>query len=119
LTLCVILYDFVAPRKAALFYHVYGEIALELLLIVLWITSFAGMASYVSQISPLVNILTDFTSSSDGLPSDNPVAANTKRSEDSCVAIVILGALMLYVIHLLYFLSSLHNVHSIPPLITV
>jgi hypothetical protein len=121
LTLCVVFYDLVAPRKAVLFYHVNGETVLELLLIALWLTSFAGMASYVSQISPLVNTLTDYTSGqqSDSQDPDTVAAANSKSSEDSCVAIVILGAVMLYVIHLLYFLSSLRNIHSIPPLITV
>jgi hypothetical protein len=85
------------------------------------------MASYVSQIAPLASLLTDYVSGqqSDSQGSqgsqdpDIQVAASTNRSGESCVAIVILGAVMLYVIRLLYFLSSLRNIHSIPPLITV
>jgi hypothetical protein len=120
LTLCAILYDVVAPRKAVIFYHVYGEIALELLLIILWVTSFAGMASYVSQISPLVSVLTDYVNGFAGNPDYlMPQNAATAASKSSCVAIVVLGAVMLYVIHLLYFLSSSRNVHSTPPLTTV
>ena len=97
MTLFVICYDLVAPKKAELFYHVYGEIVLELFLIIFWVTSFAGMASYVSQVSPLNDILrTDTSAEINGLTS------KSKASEICCKVIAILGALILYVTHLSY-----------------
>jgi hypothetical protein len=103
LTLVIICYDLVAPRKALLFYYVYGEIVLELFLIVFWISSFAGMASYVQQMSLLIGFMTAYASGQ--LPDESQgqsiidEAANSKRSYNYCIAISVLGALVLYVIH--------------------
>jgi len=100
LTLFIIVYDLVAPRKAMLFYHIYGEIVLELFLIVFWMVSFAGMASYVEEISGIVRAITDFLASGRNLytysqeQSFRDMAKNSQASEDCCTAIAILGAVI-------------------------
>jgi hypothetical protein len=47
LTIFAFFYDAVVSEKALIFYHLRAEIVLDLFLIGFWITSFAGMASYV------------------------------------------------------------------------
>ena len=116
MTLCVILYDWVAPRKAVPFYNQHAEIVLELILIVLWGASFAGMASYVSQMSVLVGLVTGESE----LLGSPALSTKTKTSENCCIVIAILGAVMLYVIHLLLFLSNSRNIrrnHLLTPCI--
>ncbi|KAI9854446.1 MAG: hypothetical protein M1813_001240 [Trichoglossum hirsutum] len=87
LTLFVIIYDLTFPAHATIFYHVYGEIALELFLVILWVASFAGIGSYVSQTRILTHLLV-----SDSM--DKGVAKNTKRSEIECGVIAISGAIV-------------------------
>jgi hypothetical protein len=84
-----------------LFYHIYGEIVLELFLIVFWMVSFAGMASYVEEISGIVSVITDFLASGTNLytysqeQSFRDMAKSSQASEDCCTAIAILGAVIL------------------------
>jgi hypothetical protein len=119
LTLIVIYYDLVAPQKALLFYHVYGEIVLELFLSIFWITSFAGMASYVQQMALLVGFMTSYASnqSPDDSQGQNIVeeAANSQRSYNLCIAIAVLGAVLLYVIHSIFPLQARRYIRSISP----
>jgi hypothetical protein len=75
-----------------LFYHIYGEIALELFLIVFWMVSFAGMASYVQETSLLDSAVINFGST---WGSQDNLAQDTRTSENICIAIAILGALVL------------------------
>jgi hypothetical protein len=46
-TLIIVPYTFIGPRRLPSFYHVYGEVALEFFLFFFWLVSFAAMASYV------------------------------------------------------------------------
>ena len=97
----MITYDQVTPYKALLFYNVYGEIILEFLLAVFWITSFAGLAGYVMEIAlPIEDIqsLADLGSHGFGVQQDlDDLAATSKRIEDACTAIAVLGAVVLCV----------------------
>jgi hypothetical protein len=47
LTIIVVPYTFIAPKRLPSFYHVYGEVALEFFLFFFWLISFAAMADYV------------------------------------------------------------------------
>jgi hypothetical protein len=49
LTLIIIPYTFIAPRKLPSFYHVYAEIILEFFLCFFWLVSFASLGSSVSS----------------------------------------------------------------------
>jgi hypothetical protein len=92
LTLGVILYDELVYQRAKIFYKVQGEIVLELSLVVLWAASFAGMASYVSEMSVLTSTLAGFDSNY-GLNDD--VLTKTQTSQSACIAIAILGSVEL------------------------
>lgn len=108
MTLFIITYDVVAPRKARIFYHVYGEIVLELFLIVFWVTSFAGMGSYVSENSLFVGIIAKFGEGARGFNDKAAdLASNTNRSQNCSIAIAILGAFVLCVIEFLSIFSLL------------
>jgi hypothetical protein len=50
LTIIVIPYTFIAPRKLPSFYHVYAEIILEFFLCFFWLVSFASLGSDVSSV---------------------------------------------------------------------
>jgi hypothetical protein len=103
--LFIIVYDVVALRKARIFYHIYGEIVLELFLIVFWVTSFSGMGSYVSETSELINLVSD----------DPSLASRISTTHKCSIAIAILGALVLYV----YFsCRRKHPQHPPPPFFT-
>lgn len=100
LTLAAIFYDQVTPYNAALFYNVYGEIILEFLLSAFWITSFAGLAGYVVQMSAPVSDLNSYVSPSGpdyGDPNVTNLAAHSTQAQDVCIAIVVLGAIVLCV----------------------
>jgi len=90
-----------APPCATLFYHVYGEIVLELFLIVFWMVSFAGMASYVEEISVTDSIVENYEENSNpdlvSYQGTGDLAANTQTSQNCCTAIAVLGALILCV----------------------
>ena len=78
-----------------LFYHIYGEIVLELFLIVFWMTSFAGMASYVSEIHGISDVVSQVAKDIYGLYGD--LGTNTRASENCCIVIAVLGAMILCV----------------------
>jgi len=46
-TIIIVPYTFIAPSRLPSFYHVYGEVALELFLLFFWLVSFATMANYI------------------------------------------------------------------------
>jgi len=99
LTLVVIMYDQVAPQGALLFYNVYGEIILEAVLVILWATSFSGMASYVTTMKLPVSLIQSWSSSSDS-SSDNSIdverlANNSQTSLNICIAISVAGSIVL------------------------
>jgi hypothetical protein len=76
---------------------VYGEILFEAGLAVFWITSFAGMASYVQETSFLVGILNDYadTTSPYNDQSVPDLAKTSQTSYNCCIAITIIGAILL------------------------
>jgi hypothetical protein len=83
LTIAAIFYDQVARHQAPLFWNVYGIIILEFILVVFWVVSFAGMASYVAEVS---------------FPTDLTLVGNTETSLNCCITIAVLGALVLFVV---------------------
>jgi hypothetical protein len=102
LTIFAFFYDVAVPKIALIFYHLRAEIVLELFLMSFWITSFAGMASYVQQMSLIIGLLTQFAG---GMLADQSAidqAANSQRSYNMCIAIAILGAIV-FVITLFSF----------------
>lgn len=99
MTLCAIFYDLVAPVTALIFYHHRAEIVLELFLIAFWICSFAGMASYVQQMTLIVGFMTSYASEASPYDSGGQniidQAAKSQRSYHYCIAISVLGAIAL------------------------
>jgi hypothetical protein len=83
LTIAAIFYDQVTRHQAPLFWNVYGIVILEFILVVFWVVSFAGMASYVAEVS---------------FPIDLTLVGNTETSLNCCIAIAVLGALVLFVV---------------------
>ncbi|KAI9768120.1 MAG: hypothetical protein M1839_004201 [Geoglossum umbratile] len=86
LTLSVIFYDLVAPTEATIFYHIYGEIVLESLLVIFWLISFAGMGSYITEIQ----LLTSFLNNNG--PDD--LWRNTRNSRNNCIVITVLSVVV-------------------------
>lgn len=78
-------------RDASIFYKLEAELVLELFLVVLWVAAFAGMASYVSEMSVFISIL----EGSESAFGPDPVVTNSKHSQSACVAIVIFGSVEL------------------------
>jgi hypothetical protein len=79
--------------------------------------SFAGMASYVQEISVTDSIVESYAqeySDPDSVAYQNTgdLAANTKTSENCCTAIAVLGALILCVILPPYFLLIPRNIYK-------
>jgi len=103
----------VGPRKAIIFYHVCGEIALELFLVKFWITSVTDIASYASQVSSFTHIIIEYTT---GNPSDDQsrIVKDLVISKDFLTAIAVLGVVALYVVNLSYFLSNPRDIRGIP-----
>jgi hypothetical protein len=119
LTLVANFYDLAAPSNATPFYHIYGEIVLELFLIAFWMVSFACMASYVQEISMIDSMVVNYEAPT-GLPTyGNPpaqsgadLASNTRTSENCCRAIAVLGAMILCVSHFSYSFPNLRIIRT-------
>lgn len=95
LTLAAIIYDQAFQRVADIFWDLYGVLVLELMVAIFWVASFAGMASYVGEMSFPVSIVSAFAAEfSAGGDSTNGVAGNTVDLLNHCVAIAVLGALI-------------------------
>lgn len=56
MTIIVVPYTFIAPRKLPSFYHVYGEVVLEFFLFFFWLISFASMADWVETLAYLSSL---------------------------------------------------------------
>lgn len=83
-----------ASKCALIFYYLYAEIALELFLMALWITSFAGIASYIQQMSLIVGFIKSYADGNWGNTNAAGQAANSQTSYYYCIAISILGAII-------------------------
>jgi hypothetical protein len=66
-TIIIIPYTFIAPRRLPSFYHVYGEVALEFFLFFFWLVSFASMADYVGTFDWTQAAMTSATAGLDPL----------------------------------------------------
>jgi len=96
LTLIVIPYTFIAPRKLPSFYHVYAEILLEFFLCFFWLVSFASLGSSVSLSGN--NVASEL-----GIPNYNGDNAqlnslinNTNEALACSKAVAVFGALMFF-----------------------
>lgn len=101
MTLIVIPYTFIAPRKLPSFYHVYAEIILEFFLCFFWLVSFAALGSSVSAAEAGL-AATDTIDSVLGIPNYNGDNAqlnlllnNFYKALACYKAVAVFGALML------------------------
>jgi hypothetical protein len=79
LTIIVVPYTFIAPRKLPSFYHVYGEVALEFFLFFFWLISFAAMAEWVEALQFV----------------DSYLSGNWNKATNSLKAVIVFAALVL------------------------
>jgi hypothetical protein len=79
LTIIIVPYNFIAPRKLPAFYHVYGEVVLEFFLFFFWLISFAAMAEWVETL-PFI---------------DSYLPGNFNKATNSLKAVIVFGALVL------------------------
>jgi hypothetical protein len=89
-TFIVIVYDLIAPRKAPKFYHVYGELVAEFLLLIFWLAAFALAATYVQDLS----LVTSELSSLLGPDYYDLFLSAIHKSESCSIAIAVLGAVL-------------------------
>jgi len=92
-TLCTLPYNLIVPSTAPIFYHVYCEIILEFFILVFWVASFAGIASYVSELGSISGSIEDTANGQPG--SDLLYLAGDLQTAQNCyIAIACLGALL-------------------------
>jgi hypothetical protein len=77
--------------------------------------SFGGIAAYVQEISVVDSIVTDYVQTNSNpyslsYQTFGDLATNTKLSQNCCIAMAVLGALILYVILTPYFAPSPYNI---------
>jgi hypothetical protein len=89
-------YVLVAPKRAPQFYHVYGELALEAILVIFWLTAFAGMANYMSKFDGFAGVLDGYMEDweEDDRMGRDLIKAE-KSAQDCGKAVSALGALVL------------------------
>jgi hypothetical protein len=102
LTVIVIPYTFIAPRKLPSFYHVYAEIILEFFLCFFWLVSFASLGEDIPAVQDGLNLLTNAASKIPTYTGDNPQLdsvfdqINEISEALKCFkAVAVFGALML------------------------
>jgi len=102
LTIIVIPYTFIAPRKLPSFYHVYAEIILEFFLCFFWLVSFASLGADVSTAENGLSVAADEDSVL-GIPSYtgdnaqlNSLLDNLYKSLQCYKAVAVFGALMFF-----------------------
>jgi len=94
LTLGAIAYDQAFQHCATIFWDLYGVLVLELMVAVFWVASFAGMASYVGEMSFPMSIVSAFAHTPLGGGGASGVAGNTRDVLNQCIVVAVLGALI-------------------------
>lgn len=94
MTIIVIPYTFIAPRKLSSFYHVYAEIILEFFLCFFWLVSFASLGTDVSTVELAITAITNdpYTGNNAQL---NSLFNNLNGALKCFKAVAVFGALML------------------------
>jgi len=102
LTVIIVPYTFIAPRKLPSFYHVYAEIVLEFFLCFFWLVSFASLGSDVSTAEAAL-ALSSTVDSALGIPNYNGSNAqlnallnNLYEALKCFKAVAVFGALMFF-----------------------
>jgi hypothetical protein len=103
LTIIVVPYTFIAPRKLPSFYHVYGEVALEFFLFFFWLVSFAVMANTVAAFSlsqyeadtSLDTIDPAIGAAVQAAVQADPLVQDINKAMNSLKAVIVFGALVL------------------------
>jgi ABC-type transport system involved in cytochrome bd biosynthesis fused ATPase/permease subunit len=98
LTIIVVPYTFIAPRKLPNFYHVYGEAALEFFLFFFWLVSFAAMANVVAAFNMSQYLNTSLDTIDPGIVAAmqaNPLVQGINKAMNTLKAVIVFGALVL------------------------
>ena len=57
MSVLIFAYVLIAPKRAPQFYHVYGGLELEVLLVIFWLAAFAGTADFIGKADRYTSVL--------------------------------------------------------------
>jgi hypothetical protein len=99
LTIIIVPYTSIAPRRLPNFYHVYVEVVLEFFLFFFWFVSFASMADYVGSYNWALNLESYGVDPSDRaeIQADlDNIMPNINKAMSCLKAVTVFGALVFF-----------------------